>query len=81
MQGEPRISWVKPAAGTTALLHYDVDVPSRDFCVALLNKTGVMMTPGSALAVEGTVRIGYANSEQILRDGLAKVTTFLANLP
>lgn len=77
VQQEPRISWVKPHAGTTALLTYDVDIPSRDFCVRLLEETGVMFTPGSALAIEGTVRIGYANNEQILRDGLARVSTFL----
>lgn len=77
---EPLISWVKPSAGTTALLSYDIDMPSRDLCVRLLDETGVMFLPGSALNVEGTVRIGYANDEQILRDGLALVTDFLATL-
>lgn len=80
VDAEPLISWVKPAAGTTALLSYDIDMASRDLCVRLLDETGVMFLPGSALNVEGTVRIGYANSEQILRDGLAKVTPFLASL-
>lgn len=79
--GEGRISWVKPASGTTALLHYDIGMASRELCVTMLKETGVMMTPGSALAIEGTLRIGYANSEQILRDALAKLTPFFSSLP
>ncbi|EEE36563.1 aminotransferase, class I and II [Rhodobacteraceae bacterium KLH11] len=77
---EPRISWVKPRGGTTALLHYDLNMPSHAFCVKLLQETGVMFTPGSALGLEGCVRIGYANTPSVLRDGLAKVSEFLAKL-
>ena len=75
---EPRISWVKPKSGTTALLKYDLPMNSRDFCVALLKDTGVMFTPGSALNMEGYVRIGYANTPSILKEGLARVSAFLA---
>ncbi len=80
VNGEPRISWIKPSAGTTALLHYDFDMPSREFCVKLLQETGVMFTPGSALGLEGCVRIGYANTPSIIREGLGKVSGFLAKL-
>ncbi|MGC1504489.1 MAG: aminotransferase [Sulfitobacter sp.] len=78
VQQEPRISWVKPMAGTTTLLRYDLPMSSRDFCVALLKDTGVMFTPGSALNMEGYVRVGYANNPEILRKGLELVTGFLA---
>ncbi len=57
---EPAISWIKPKSGTTALLKYAFDMPSRDFCIELIEATGVMFTPGSALDMEGYVRIGYA---------------------
>jgi len=77
---EPLVSWVKPQAGTTALLQLDIDMSSRDFCLRLLDETGVMFLPGSALGVEGTVRIGYANNTEILRAGLDHVSTFLRNL-
>ena len=76
--GEPRISYVKPRSGTTALLKYDLDMPSRDFCVELLKQTGVMLTPGSALDMEGYLRIGYANSPEVLREGLTRMSEFLA---
>ena len=80
VEAESRISWVKPQSGTTALLQYDSDISSREFCSSLLRNTGVLFMPGSALESEGSVRIGYANSEQILRDGLAQVSLFLNNL-
>jgi len=78
VSNEPRISWVKPSSGTVALLKYDLPMSSRDFCVALLNESGVMFTPGSVLNMEGYVRIGYANNPEILREGLRLVSVFLA---
>ncbi|MEP3843999.1 MAG: aminotransferase [Paracoccaceae bacterium] len=75
---EPKINWVKPKSGTTALLKFDLPMTSRDFCVALLKETGVMFTPGSALNMEGYVRIGFANNPAILKEGLKLVSAFLA---
>ena len=77
---EPRVSYVKPKAGTTALLKVDVDMPSREFCVKLLDSKGVMFTPGSALDIEGYVRIGYANNPQVMAQGLALVSEFLREI-
>lgn len=78
VEQEPCISWVRPRSGTTALLKYDLPMPSRDLCVALLEETGVMFTPGAALAMEGYLRIGYANDPSILKEGLERVSEFLA---
>jgi aspartate/methionine/tyrosine aminotransferase len=75
---EPRIAYVKPRSGTTALLRYDLPLSSRDVCLRLLEATGVMLTPGSALEMEGTLRIGYANHTPVLRGGLERMTGFLA---
>lgn len=77
---EPLISYVKPNSGTTALLKYAVDMPSHEFCVKLLEAKGVLFTPGSVLEMEGYLRIGYANNAQVLEEGLAKVSEFLAEL-
>ncbi|PRY21910.1 aspartate/methionine/tyrosine aminotransferase [Aliiruegeria haliotis] len=76
--GEPLISWVRPRSGTTALLKLHLPVSSRDFCIDLVKETGVLFTPGSALGMEGYVRIGYANNPTILREGLARVSEALA---
>ena len=78
---EPLLSWVKPQSGTTAFVRFDAPMTSREFCVDVLESTGVMFTPGSALGVEGYLRIGYANNPEILREGLKRTSAFLARLP
>jgi aspartate/methionine/tyrosine aminotransferase len=78
VRAQPHVTYVRPAAGTTALLKYDLDVGSWDLCVDLLERTGVLLTPGSAFDLEGHVRIGYANNPQILATGLELLGGFLA---
>lgn len=77
VDNEPHISWVKPRGGTTALLKLHLPIASRDFCVGLLEDCGVMLTPGSAMGMEGYLRIGYANSTQVLSEGLALMSRFI----
>jgi len=74
---EPRLSYVKPESGTTAWLRIGIDMTSRDFCVSLLEKTGVLLVPGSVLDGEGYVRIGYANDRDVLAASLARMSDFL----
>lgn len=76
---EPHISYVKPAAGTTALLYYDFPMDSRALCVDLMEKTGVLMTPGACFDYENCVRIGYASSEQELVEGLKIFSEYIRN--
>jgi len=75
---EPKIDWVKPKSGTTALLKYDLPLSSREFCIKLLEQEGVMFTPGSAMDMEGWLRIGYACPTDTLKSGLERVSRFLA---
>ena len=75
---ETLISWVEPKSGTTALLKYDLPLSSRDLCVTLLKEEGVMLTPGSALDMEGWLRLGYTNPTDDLKAGLRKLSGFLA---
>lgn len=79
--GQPRVSWVKPRAGTTAMLKLAVPMTSREFCVDLLHKTGVMLTPGDAFDMEGYVRLGYSNNTDVLTAGLERVAGYLRLLP
>ena len=78
IKDQPKLSWVAPSSGTTALVKYDYPVSSRQFCVELVKTTGVMLTPGSALGKEGYVRIGYANNPEVLKQGLQRMSAFLA---
>ena len=77
VENEPLISWIKPKSGTTALLKYDLPISSEEFCIRLLERTGVMLTPGSAMDMEGYVRIGFTNNGTTLQEGLKRVSEFL----
>lgn len=77
---EPSFSYIKPRAGTTALLKYDLLVPSVTFCTGLLAQTGAFLTPGVCFDLEGYVRIGYACSTEVLREGLEKVSEYVRKL-
>ncbi len=76
----PAITWVRPTGGTVTLLSYRDTRPSYEFCHALLDETGVLLTPGAAFGEEGTLRIGFANTPDALRDGLPKLGAFLAGV-
>jgi len=80
VEDEQRVSFVKPLAGTTALVKIDVGMPSAEFCVALQKSTGVMVLPGSVLGKEGYIRVGYAFEKDVLRDGLSRLSGFLAEI-
>jgi aspartate/methionine/tyrosine aminotransferase len=80
VQKEKHISYVKPVAGTTALLYYDFDMPSRELCEDLLKKTGVFFTPGECFELEGCIRIGYAYDSKTLEVGLNKFSEYMASL-
>ena len=74
---QPRLSWVEPQSGTTALLCLSEGEDSYAFCRQLLAETGVLLTPGQAMAMEGWVRMGYANHTDVLAAGLERLGTFL----
>lgn len=76
----PEVSYVKPVAGTTALVYYNKDMPSYDLCVKLIKEKGVLFTPGSCFEMEGCVRIGYAFDSKTLRTGLDKFTELLREI-
>lgn len=80
VQKEDKVSYIKPKSGTTTLLKFDVPMNSRDFCVALLKAKGVMFTPGSAMDMEGYVRIGFANNPDVMAIGLKLVSEFLQEI-
>ncbi|MCR5265511.1 MAG: aminotransferase [Cyanobacteria bacterium RUI128] len=67
---EPKISWIEPTGGTTALLKYDLDINSVDLCKKLLKDTGVLFLPGSTLEMEGYLRVGYCSDISKLEKGL-----------
>ncbi|MBO0525183.1 aminotransferase [Clostridium botulinum] len=81
VSSEPRVSYVKPVAGNTALIYYDADMHSYEFCEKLLKETGVFYTPGECFDLDYCFRIGYAFDSKTLMEGLEKTSEFISNLP
>ena len=77
VQGEARLHYVKPKAGTTALVYYDYDMDSYSFCERMYYETGAFVTPGDCFGEPKSMRIGYASELQVLKDGLQAVSDFL----
>lgn len=78
VSSEPHVSYVKPKAGTTALVYYDLDISSYEFCEEMYKKTGAFVTPGDCFEVPHSMRIGYAYGKQDLIDGLEAISEYIA---
>lgn len=76
---EEHFSCVKPQAGTTALIYYDFQVSSKEFCDRLAKEQGVFLTPGFCFEQENCFRVGYCKSPDVLRKGLEAISRFAAN--
>lgn len=74
---EKHVYYTKPQAGTTALVYYDLDIPSYEFCERMYYETGAFVTPGECFEEEHSIRIGYANDPEILKDGLRAISRFI----
>ncbi|KAK1724289.1 hypothetical protein CaCOL14_012772 [Colletotrichum acutatum] len=78
-------SWVKPTAGTTAMIGFrrgDEPVRDDEFCLEVLEKTGVLIMPGCTCFGEGVdfkgqMRFGYVCRTEVLKDGLEKLSVYL----
>lgn len=78
VESERAVHYVRPRAGTTALLAFAGCPSSYEFCRGLVEERGTLLTPGSAFGVEGTARIGFANKAETLRAGLDELSKHLA---
>ncbi len=78
VSSEPHVSYVKPKAGTTALVYYDLDISSYEFCEEMYKKTGAFVTPGDCFEMPHSMRIGYAYGKQDLIDGLKAISEYIA---
>lgn len=76
----PEVYYQKPVAGTTALVYYRKDMPSRELCDKLIKSKGVLFTPGECFEMEGAVRIGYCFDPAVLQKGLDLFAEFLREL-
>ncbi len=76
---QEKVHYQKPQAGTTALVYYDLLIPSTEFCDRMYHETGAFVTPGDCFEEPFSMRIGYACEEEVLRSGLKAISLFIAN--
>ena len=77
VSSEDKIECILPSGGTTALVRYKKDIPSRELCRKLQNRCGVALLPGETLEMEGYVRIGFCAEK--LETALGLFSDFLNN--
>jgi aspartate/methionine/tyrosine aminotransferase len=77
---EPHLRYVRPRAGTIALVRYDLDITSTDFCQGLFDLNGAFVMPGAAFGEEHSFRLGYASAREVLEGGLAAISDYLRKL-
>ena len=77
IQSEPKLSYVRPRAGTTALVSYEDALDSYEFARRMYEETGAFVTPGDCFGEPKTLRLGYACDRETLKEGLAAMGRFL----
>jgi aspartate/methionine/tyrosine aminotransferase len=80
IKSQKQFSYVKPKAGTTALIYYDLQIKSAELCDRLAKEKGVFLTPGSCFGMENCFRIGYCRGINQLKTGLSKIEEFVDEL-
>lgn len=77
VQSESHVEYVKPHAGTTALVYYDLPIDSYTFCENMYRETGAFVTPGDCFEEPFSIRIGYACDTEVLIKGLDAIGEYL----
>ncbi|MDD3238169.1 MAG: aminotransferase class I/II-fold pyridoxal phosphate-dependent enzyme [Candidatus Gastranaerophilales bacterium] len=80
IEKEPLVSCILPKGGTTAFVKYHKDIPSREFCLDLQEKTGVATLPGETLDLEGYFRVGFCIDADELDVALKKISDYLHSI-
>ncbi|KAG7005644.1 hypothetical protein G7Y79_00018g044510 [Physcia stellaris] len=77
--------WTKPVAGTTAFVKFSRDgkpVNDVEFCERLMERVGVLVSPGQSCFGQGEefagyVRVGFCCETEVLREGLERMGEWL----
>jgi aspartate/methionine/tyrosine aminotransferase len=77
MKSNGTFHWVPPAGGFLSFPHYDLDLPSWDLCVTLLEEPyRTYVIPGSCYGYEHHIRLGFGpdTPPEDVTDGLAQIS-------
>ncbi|MBQ9316779.1 MAG: aminotransferase class I/II-fold pyridoxal phosphate-dependent enzyme [Atopobiaceae bacterium] len=82
LKGQPHLHLACQSHGSTSFLTYDWDIPTKDFCEDLFEKTGALVCHGMCFNMEHGFRIGYGFGDvEYFKAGLAKLAEYTASLP
>jgi aspartate/methionine/tyrosine aminotransferase len=82
MDKHETFSWVPPRGGFLSLPMYNLDIPSWEMCVRLLDAPyRTYLLPGSCYGCEGHVRLGFgpATPAETIGAGLEQIDHFIAD--
>ncbi len=82
MRTNGTFKWVPPRGGFLSFPSYDLDIPSWDLCVRLLERPyKTYILPGSCYGVEGHVRLGFGpgTPAESMQAGLERISSFVAD--
>jgi aspartate/methionine/tyrosine aminotransferase len=82
MRSNSTFTWVAPKGGFLSFPAYDLNIPSWELCVRLLEPPyRTYILPGSCYGVEGHVRLGFGpgTTAESMRAGLEQISTFVSN--
>lgn len=77
MATEPRASWIPPKGVSVSYMRLDIPENDEVFCLRLLKEEGVLLVPGSRFELPCGARLGYCASEDVLREGLKRLSKSL----
>lgn len=80
IKNQPNFTYVKPKAGTTAMIYYNLPIKSKEFCNRLAKEKGVFLTPGYCFETEYCFRIGYCKDKEQLIGGLSQISAFIKEI-
>ena len=81
LKGQPHLHLACESQGSTSFITYDWDIPTKEFCEDLFDKTGALVCHGMCFNMEHGFRIGYGYGDvEYFKAGLAKLAEYTASL-
>ena len=81
LKGQPHLHLACESQGSTSFLTYDWDIPTKEFCEDLFDKTGALVCHGMCFNMEHGFRIGYGYGDvEYFKAGLAKLAEYSQGL-
>ena len=76
----PSLKVVKPEGAFYLYVNTKaVEVDSMKFCSKLLEETGVAVVPGLGFGTEGYFRLSFATDDATIKEGIARIASFVQN--